>query len=294
MHYNGPVVRPYTDADSLIVEVTVGCTHNSCTFCNFYKGYQFSPAPLSQIESDLKEAAAYSKKIRNIWASGGNPYALSTGKLLQIGRLMRKYFPEARISTYARVDDLCRKSAEEMRELRKAGFEDLVIGIESGYDPVLKHVNKGYSAQDILTGCKRLEEAGVDYRIIYLGGLAGSGKGEEAALASAKLINRLHPYYMFLTTVAVLPETELYREMQEGSFTEATERERFQEFRTLIGNMENPIVIDSRSVANMIPFVANLPADKEKTLEMLDQVIESMSEENEQTLHRRRSMLHSV
>lgn len=294
MHYNGPIVRPYTDAQSLMVEVTVGCTHNSCTFCNFYQGYPFHVAPLSQIEADLQEAARYNPGIRQIWASGGNPYALSTAKLLEIGALMKKYFPKARISTYARVDDLCRKSVAEMRELKEAGFADIVIGIESGYDPVLKAVNKGYTAQDILTGCQRLEEAGVAYRIIYLGGLAGHGQGEKAALASAKLISQLHPYYMFLSTVAVLPGTKLYQQVQKHEFQEASERERFQEFRTLLAKMDNHLVVDSRSVANMVPFVAELPKNKKQVLQLLDNVIASLDDKEEAALHARRSRLLSV
>lgn len=294
MHYHGPIVRPYTDANSLMLEVTVGCTHNSCTFCNFYQGYPFRVAPMSQIEADLQEAASYSPNLKEIWAAGGNPYALGTEKLKAIGALIKKYFPQARISTYARVDDLCRKSVEEMRELKEAGFVDVIIGIESGYDPALNFVNKGYKAQDILTGCKRLEAAGVDYRIIYLGGLAGKGKGEEAALASAKIINQLHPYYMYLSTVAILPDTKLYAQVVHHEFAEASERERFQEFRTLIANLNNPLVVDSRSVANMVPFVVELPRDKDKTLAMLDKVIASMDAEDEEALHERRSRLTAV
>ena len=105
MHYNGPVIRPQTDADSVFIEVTVGCTHDSCTFCNFYDGYPFRVALLEQVEADLKEAAQYNPHAKKVWASGGNPYALSTEKLAVLAKLFKKYLPEGRISTYARVDD---------------------------------------------------------------------------------------------------------------------------------------------------------------------------------------------
>lgn len=294
MHYNGPVVRPYTDANSIILEVTVGCTHNSCTFCNFYKGCSFQIASLQQIEEDLKEVSQYQQNAREVWASGGNPYALSTEKLAMIAKLIRKYLPKARISTYARVDDLLRKSVEDMKYLRKLGIEDLVIGIESGYDPALNHVNKGYSASDILEGCKRLEKAGVAYRVIYLGGIAGSGKGEEAAMATAKLLNQLHPYYMFMTTVSVMPDTKLYNEVQAGKFKEASELERIREFRTLLSSMTNEIVVDSRSVANMIPFVGKMPCDKNKIIQKLDDMIDRFSQGDEELLRARRSRIYSV
>lgn len=94
------LVRPQTDADSLFIEVTVGCTHNKCTFCNFYDGYRFSIAPIEQIEEDLIEAQRIYPHVKKLWANGGNPYALSTEKLAAIGKLFRKYFPESRISTY--------------------------------------------------------------------------------------------------------------------------------------------------------------------------------------------------
>ena len=118
MHYNGPIVRPQTDADSIFIEVTVGCTHNQCSFCNFYEGYPFSVASMQQIEEDLIEASRRYPAAKKIWANGGNPYALGTERLATIGRLIKTYFPESRISAYARVTDLTRKSVEEMRLLR--------------------------------------------------------------------------------------------------------------------------------------------------------------------------------
>lgn len=112
MEFHGPIVRPYTDADSLFIEVTTGCTHNSCTFCNFYKDTPFRVAPIEQVEKDLQEASREVPFATRIWASGGNPFCLSTRRLIQLGDLFKKYFPKARVSTYARIDDLFHKSAE--------------------------------------------------------------------------------------------------------------------------------------------------------------------------------------
>lgn len=117
MHYHGPIVRPQTDADSIFVEVTVGCTHNNCTFCNFYDGYPFRVAPLSQVEADLQEAAANFPHAKKVWASGGNPFALSVNKLATLAKLFKKYLPEAIISTYARVDDITSKSVDDLKTM---------------------------------------------------------------------------------------------------------------------------------------------------------------------------------
>ncbi len=178
-------------------------THSSCTFCSFYDGYPFRVADWKQIEEDLQEASAVYPHAKKVWASGGNPFALSVDKLKRFADLTKEYLPESKIGTYARVDDLYHKSAEDIHMLHEAGYDNLVLGIESADDDVLSHVNKGYIAEDILRECKKLEEAGMPYRIIYLGGLAGAGKGEESAGRTAAVLNQLHPYYMFLTTVAI-------------------------------------------------------------------------------------------
>ncbi|MGI6010318.1 MAG: radical SAM protein [Ruminococcus sp.] len=294
MHYNGPIIRPQTDADSVFIEVTVGCTHDSCTFCNFYHGYPFRVAPIAQVEEDLKEASRLYPHAKKVWASGGNPYALSTEKLAELARLFKKYLPEGRISTYARVDDLLRKSVEEMRFLKELGFEDIVVGIESGDDEVLAHVNKGYTAADILEGCKKLEEAGVDYRVIYLSGLAGHGKAYDSALKSARILNQLHPYLMILTTVAILPDTKLYEEWKAGAFAEVTERERLDEFRTLLSNLKNEIIVFSATSTNSMPFVVRLPEEREEIINRLDQAISAMSEEQEKRITASRHRMTSV
>ena len=159
MEFHGPIVRPYTDADSLFIEVTTGCTHNSCTFCNFYKDTPFWVAPIEQVEKDLQEASREVPFATRIWASGGNPFCLSSRRLIQLGDLFKKYFPKARVSTYARIDDLFHKSAEDIREIREHGIDDVLTGIESGDDDVLKAVNKGYTAEDVIRECQKIGQA---------------------------------------------------------------------------------------------------------------------------------------
>lgn len=281
MHYNGPIVRPQTDAYSLFIEVTVGCTYDKCTFCNFYDGYPFRMASLSQIEEDLQEAQRVQPDAKEIWASGGNPYALATDKLAKIGNLFQQYFPQARVSTYARVDDLCRKSVAEMKYLKSLGFTDIVVGIESGDDDVLQRVQKGYTVADILEGCKKLEEAGVSYRIIYLGGLAGKGHGEETARRSAAIFNQLHPYLMYLTTVSVLPGTELYAERQRGEFVEQGEKERLTEFMTLLQDMKNDIRVFAAPNTTRFSFDIDLQPEKDRIIQRMQEIRDSLTEQDE-------------
>ena len=294
MHYNGPIIRPQTDAYSLFVEVTVGCTHNSCTFCNFYDGYPFRVAPLEQIEEDLQEAKRQNPNVKRIWASGGNPYALSTERLAEVGKLFQKYFPGALVSMYARVDDLCRKSVEEMKYLKSLGISDLVVGFECADDEVLEHVNKGYTVADILEGCKRLEEAGVTYRMIYLGGMGGKGHGEISAKRTVEVLNQLHPYYMYLNMVTVVPGTKLYEERARGEFVEAEERERLTEFITLLSGMKNEIRIFAAPNTTNFSFDIDLQKDKENVVEQMIEIRDQLTDEDEARLRAYRNAKTSV
>lgn len=294
MHFHGPIIRPQTDADSLFIEVTAGCSYNACTFCNFYKDTPFMVAPLEQIEADLQEAKREWPDAKNIWASGGNPFVLSTNKQIEVWDLMKKYYPDARISTYATISDFRQKSVEDIKRIKEHGLDEIMIGIETGDDEVLAFVNKGYTAQDILDAGKKMDEAGITYRMIYLGGLAGKGKLVESAKKSAKIFNQIHPYYMMLTNVAVLPGTKLYQQMMAGEWTEASEKERLEEIRTLIAELQIPITINSGTSTSTVRFEVTLPQEKEQILRELDKVIDRFDEKTEQALHRWRHSMQSV
>lgn len=294
MHFHGPIVRPQTDAYDLFIEVTVGCTYDGCKFCNFYKDYPFRTVPVSQIEEDLQEAQKKYPDTERIWASGGNPYALSTEKLAEIGKLFQKYFPDTPVSTYARVDDLNRKSVEDMKYLKSLGWSDLVIGIESGDDRVLKNMNKGYTVADILEGCKKLEEAGVTYRIIYLGGLAGKGHGIETAHRSAETLNQQHPYYMYLTTVSVLPQTPLYEERRRGEFVEESESERLDEFCTLLTEMKNDITVFAAPNTTGFSFEIHLQKQKDQVIRRMRKIQNSLTAKDEARIQAYRDAMTTV
>lgn len=294
MHFHGPIIRPQTDADSLFIEVTAGCSHNACTFCNFYKDTPFMVAPLFQIEEDLKEAKREWPGAKNIWASGGNPFVLSTEKQIAVWDLIKKYYPDARLSTYATISDFKQKSVEDIKKIKAHGLDEIMIGIETGDDDVLSFVNKGYTAQDILDAGKKMDEAGITYRMIYLGGLAGKGKLVESAKKSAKIFNQIHPYYMMLTNVAVLPGTKLYQQMKAGEWTEAIEKERIEEIRTLIDELKIPITINSGTSASSVRFEVTLPQEKDAILLQLDKVLDQFDEQTEKALERWRHSMKSV
>ena len=275
MHYTGPVIRPPYEAGSVMLEVTVGCTHDSCTFCTYYKGHPFRPAPLEQVRADLAEIARFRPGTDHIWAAGGDPFSMSTRRLLELADLVHEYLPGATISTYARVDSMRNKTVDDLRTL-------------------LAHVNKGYTAADVVEQCGKLDEAGLPYNCIYLGGIAGAGRAEETAARSAEVFNQIRPRFMYLTTVTIFPDSELGAEVARGDFAPMSELERFREFRALVAALENPIVVDTRLVTNSIGFVAELPADREECLAALDEAIAGFSEDDERRLSRRRAMMRTI
>lgn len=294
MHFHGPIIRPPTDAASLFIEVTAGCSHNACTFCNFYKDTPFMVAPLSQIEADLKEAKRDWPDAKNIWASGGNPFVLSTGKQIEVWDLIKRYYPDARISTYAIISDFKNKSVEDIKKIKEHGLDEIMIGIETGDDEVLRFVNKGYTAADILDAGRKMDEAGITYRMIYLGGLAGKGKLVESAKRSAKIFNQIHPYYMMLTNVSVLPGTNLFEQMQAGQWVEASEKERIEEIRTLLAELQIPITVNSGTSTTTVRFEVKLPEERQQILSQLDDVLDKFDEKTENALRRWRHSQRAV
>ncbi|WP_303815456.1 radical SAM protein [Acidaminococcus timonensis] len=294
MHFHGPIIRPPTDAASLFIEVTAGCSHNACTFCNFYKDTPFMMAPLSQIEADLKEAKRDWPDAKNIWASGGNPFVLSTEKQIEVWDLIKRYYPDARISTYAIISDFKNKSVEDIKKIKEHGLDEIMIGIETGDDEVLRFVNKGYTAADILEAGRKMDEAGITYRMIYLGGLAGKDKLVESAKRSAKIFNQIHPYYMMLTNVSVLPGTKLFEQMQAGQWVEASEKERIEEIRTLLNELQIPITVNSGTSTSTVRFEVKLPEERKEILAQLDGVLDKFDDKTENALRRWRHSQRAV
>ncbi|MDW6002884.1 radical SAM protein [Vibrio mangrovi] len=294
MHYTGPVIRPPHEANSILLEVTVGCTHNSCRFCTFYYDTPYRVAPKKQIENDLREAKLHYPNARRIYAVGGDPFTLRTAKLIDLAQMIRHHFPDINIGMYARVDSMYNKTVEDLKRLKKEGINDLVIGIESGDDAVLEKMDKGYTSQDIIRECKKLEEAGISYRVIFLGGLSGQGNGERNARNTAKVLNQLQPSHMYMTSVAVQPESLLYQDVLEGRFTEATEYERIEEMLMLVRQLINPIVLLGQSVANPVNFIASLPQDYEALTSMLETTMQRFTQTDEDSLRAYRERLVNI
>ncbi len=298
MHYTGTIWRPPYEADSLLLEVTAGCTHHNCKFCTLYSDlpFKFRMSPMKDIESDLLEAqvlrhnptsimtnilqgVSRPKPIRRVFLTGANPFVLKTDKLLEIAALIRKYLPSVEsIGCFARITDSGNKTDEDLLQLRQAGYNGLTIGVETGDDAALSFMRKGYTSQDILTQCKRLEQAEIEYGFFYLTSISGRGNGEAGAKASADIFNQLHPFLIGPNMLTIYPESELYREIQNGNWEEEGELEKYRELRVLVENLNITTYFAAMGASNAFQLRGRLPEDRDKLLKTLDKIISEADE----------------
>lgn len=282
MHYTGTVWRPPYEADSLLLEVTAGCTHHRCKFCTLYEDlpFPFRMSPLRDVEADLVEAQMILRRHRDhpritrIFLVGANPFALAVPRLLRIGELCRQYFPECRtIGCFARVTDIAPKSDNELRALARIGYNGITIGAESGDDEALAFMDKGYTAGDILRQTARLDAAGITYCYTVLTGIAGAGRGEESAARTAAVLSQTRPALIGSSMLTVFPTSRLYGEIQAGRWREAGELEKLRELRTLAASLTIPTYFATLGASNAVFAEGPLPQRREAILAALDAAI---------------------
>ncbi len=291
MHYAGDVIRPPHEARNVLLQVTVGCSYNKCTFCNIYQT-PFRISPLREIEEDLAEVREVYPHCPRVFLLNGDAFGLSYGQLREIAEKIRSYLPHCRIiSMYAGIANIRDKTVAELTELRELGLGKLTIGVESGDDATLKAVNKGYAAAEIVEQCGKLDAAGMSYNIIYLGALAGEGKGERNARESAKIFNQIHPTHIGATSLTLLPGSPLYEDSRRGLFREAGELERARELYTLVEGLAIDTFFAANHVSNAVVVKGKLPVEKGDMLASLREYIDNY---DEATMRWRRRNLRSL
>lgn len=214
MHIHGKIVKPPMIKNAEILEISYGCSYGKCRYCMFYKDIDYGISKLEDIEEDLKEIKEKNPKVDKLFLLGGEPFSLPVKKLNPILDLINRYLPGIELIMYASVNSMKNKTVDELVELKNKGIVDLVIGLESGDDEVLKIINKGYDSKQATKSLKKLNEAGINYSIIYIAGLAGHGKDKWSrnALNTAKLINKIHPTSLCLTLLYLNKGIPLYDE----------------------------------------------------------------------------------
>ena len=277
MRYVGTVYRPPSEADSLILQATIGCSWNRCSYCAMYLDKRFKPRPLDELKEDMDLAASFhgAENVRRVFLADGDALILRTSRLLEILRELRARFPNfQRASTYASPQALLSKSVDELRELKAAGLPLHYLGPESGHDVVLERIEKGVTAAEMIEGGRRVIDAGAKLSVILLLGIAGTELSHEHAVASGKLVSALDPQYVSALTLVPVPGTKIHEEVESGRLVLPDPRGRLAELATMLEHMDvTRAIFRSNHGSNALPLGGNLPADKEKLLAVLRTVI---------------------
>lgn len=238
MHFTDTVYRnPYWPTFPLL-QITQGCTHNKCKFCTMYRNVDFKLQPMEWIEEDLRELAEIAPDVKTIQLLSANPLCMTYDKLAPIFEMINKYLPKMEyIYASTRVTDIKNKSVEELKALKDLGMREISLGVESGDDWTLERINKGYRSEDIIEQCHKLEEAGVDYWMTFLNGVAGKEHSHEHALNSALVFSKCKPMLVGTGGLTLFPGTPLLEEAERGEFTPLSEKEMLQELLTFVENL---------------------------------------------------------
>lgn len=278
MRYEGNIFRPFSEADSYLLQCTVGCSHNKCTFCGMYKDKKYRVRPLSDIKEDIAMAKKAMGDVQKVFLCDGDAIDIETPMLLEILAELKAAFPSLRhVGTYAGPVSVLRKSMDELKSLTEAGLKKAYLGVETGDDALLREVNKGAGYGEMLQAGLNLNKAGFNLSSMVLLGLAGRGKrSEEHALATAKITNEMKPKYLAALTVTPVPGTVFYNRVQKGEIEILSPLETLNEMKIIF---ENITIDDLKFVgvhaSNYLPINGTLQRDKEKMLGVINGILDS-------------------
>ena len=261
--------RPPFEAGSFLLEVTKGCSHNRCSFCTMYRNVPFRVLRDEVIIRQLEEVKPYASRIRRVFLENGDPFALSADRLLHIAEMIHCRLPAVEtIAMYASVGNIRGKMDAELTALRKAGFNELNIGVESGLDLVLIAMNKGYTAAQAGDALLRLKRAGIEWGANVIFGGAGAGNSRENAEATAALLNKTRPYLIFTGTIHADAGCPLYEEMKQGRFLEPTIGEYLDEEEQFLSWLDlDECFYFGLHPSNIVPMQGCLRRDREKLIQ---------------------------
>jgi radical SAM superfamily enzyme YgiQ (UPF0313 family) len=275
MKYEGQIYRPPSEAYSLILQVSIGCSHNQCSFCGMYKDKEFRIRKVDEILQDLQRARKDHRFVEKIFLADGNALALPLESLREILAEISRLFPECkRVSAYSAPKDILRKTPEELEELKGLGLGMLYLGIESGSSRVLQRVQKGVSREEMIEAGKKAKAAGFTLSVTVISGLGGIALWQQHAVDSAKVINAIQPDYLALLTLLIQEGTQMYSEVESGAFQLLTPMEVLVETHKMIEELElNHTVFRSNHPSNYVALEGTLPKEKSNLLYQIEEVL---------------------
>ena len=276
MEYEGIVIRPPSEAESLILQVTLGCSHNRCTFCPTYKGRRFRIKDLDTIKSEIDEAASYGP-FRKVFLADGDALIIPQPKLLAILEyLQEKIRGLRRVGIYGNAKSVLRKSVDELKVLKNRKLGIIYLGVETGNPALLGKICKGASYEQMVEAGRRVKEAGITLSVTVLLGLGGIEHGHQHALATAKILSDIDPDFASALTLMVVPGTPLYADMEAGRFQLPTPFQLLEELGVIVAHSHlSQCYFTSNHASNYLPIKARLPRDKEAVVNLIHQVVSS-------------------
>lgn len=273
MRYHEPLFRPPSEAESFILQATLGCSWNACTYCGMYRSKGYRVRPLDEVLADIAEARdRISEEVRHVFVADGDPLAMALDNWEPILGALRAAFPRLRrVSTYATARNLLEKSPEELRRLREGGLGLLYIGPESGDEATLARLAKGASAADHIEAARKAQEAGLDQSLMFLLGAGGRDRSEEHARASGRLATTMNPRFLSTLTLTVVPGTPLDRQQAQGRFELPGPLDLLRELRSFLEEARpTAAIFRANHASNYLPLAGRLPRDRDRLLATLD------------------------
>lgn len=273
MRYMGTIIRPPSEAQSYILQVTYGCSQNTCTFCPTYLDKPFGVRPEQEVLEDIELAKSTIPHTRRVFLADGNALVLSQRRLITILESLHSVFPALqRVGIYANARDILQKTDQQLRELCEYSLSIIYIGLESGSDTVLRRVKKGATSQEMIEAVRKAQAAGIKMSVIGLLGLGGRDLWREHAEATGTVVSQMDPRFFSLLTLMMVPGTELYGEWAEGRFELPQSLDLLREMRCIIENMRGltGCIFRTNHASNYLPLAGTLPKDKERVLRTID------------------------
>jgi radical SAM superfamily enzyme YgiQ (UPF0313 family) len=275
MHYEGMCIRPPSEAYSILLQVTLGCSHNKCTFCGTYKDKRFTIKDDKIILSDILFAAKYMRRQDKVFLMDGDALVIPQKRLMWILDRIREHLPWVkRVGAYANAKSLKMKTPAELIALRENGLGILYYGVETGDDELRNKIHKGSSAEDCIRMGRKAKEAGFKLSVTVLLGIAGRKGSLEHARATGKLLSEMDPDFIGALTVMLIPGTPLYEEFRRGDFELPDEIELMKELREMILHTDlTRGLFYSNHASNYLPVKARLPRGKQEALDLIDRAL---------------------
>ena len=275
MQYEGKIYRPWPEANSLLIQTTLGCTHNTCTFCDMFREKRFRIRKIEKIFRDIEEARQIYPYIRSIFLIDGNVLALKTEFLLKILGRISVTFPEcSKIALYAGLNDLRRKSVKELKQLKQAGLALVYTGLESGDPVTLERIKKGLTPEQTRKGMEKAKAAGIEVLVSIIFGIGGQERSREHIVETTRLLNIMKPEQLAPMALTIQPGTELQKQVETGEFIQATPLQILEEEKYLLENLADfDTIYWGDHANNIVSSRGRLPASRDLFLKKIDHAI---------------------